>query len=126
MDVSVPANPPRYRRSLVGLGFPPSRAPHAALAVPEMVSISFQRGAPGGGFSVDHPPEEAYQALVAFTRCMGEHHMQMPGPAWEAALSGLSIWPDLRSGLSVSDRGSPRFTRVNGPLMGRRLDHVEG
>jgi hypothetical protein len=38
--------------------------------------------------------------------------------------SGPSIWPDLRSGLSVSDRESPRFTRVNGPLMARRLDHV--
>jgi len=26
----------------------------------------------------------------------------------------------------VSDRESPRFTRVNGPLMARLLDHVEG
>jgi len=26
----------------------------------------------------------------------------------------------------VSDRESPRFTRANGPLMARRLDHVEG
>jgi hypothetical protein len=46
--------------------------------------------------------------------------------AWESVQSGPSIWPDLRSGLSVSDRESPRFTQVNGPLMARRLDHVEG
>ena len=46
--------------------------------------------------------------------------------AWESVHSGPSIWPDLRSGLSVSDHESPRFTRVNGPLMARRLDHVEG
>ena len=46
--------------------------------------------------------------------------------AWESVHSGPSIWPDLRNGLSVSDRESPRFTRVNGPLMARRLDHVEG
>jgi hypothetical protein len=46
--------------------------------------------------------------------------------AWESVQSRPSIWPDLRSGLSVSDRESPRFTLVNGPLMARRLDHVEG
>ena len=46
--------------------------------------------------------------------------------AWESVQSGSSIWPDLRNGLSVSDRESPRFTRVNGPLMARRLDHVDG
>jgi hypothetical protein len=46
--------------------------------------------------------------------------------AWESVQSGPSIWPDLRSGLSVSDHESPRFTLVNGPLMARRLDHVEG
>ena len=46
--------------------------------------------------------------------------------AWESVQSGPSIWPDLRNGLSVSDRESPHFTRVNGPLMARRLDHVEG
>jgi hypothetical protein len=45
--------------------------------------------------------------------------------AWESVHSGPSIWPDLRSGLSVSGRESPRFTRVNGPLMARLLDHVE-
>jgi hypothetical protein len=33
---------------------------------------------------------------------------------------------DLRSGLSVSDRERPRFTLVNGPLMARRRDHVDG
>jgi hypothetical protein len=44
----------------------------------------------------------------------------------ESVHSGPSIWPDLRSGLSVSDRESPRFTRVNGPLMARLLNHVEG
>lgn len=37
-----------------------------------------------------------------------------------------SRWPCLRGGLSVGDRESPGFTRVNGPLMARRLDHVEG
>jgi hypothetical protein len=37
--------------------------------------------------------------------------------AWESVQSGPSIWPDLRSGLSVSDHESPRFTLVNGPLM---------
>jgi hypothetical protein len=46
--------------------------------------------------------------------------------AWESVQSGPSIWPDLRNGLSVSDRESPRFTRVNGPLMARRHDHVKG
>ena len=35
--------------------------------------------------------------------------------AWESVQSGPSIWPDLRSGLSVSDREVPCFTRVNGP-----------
>ena len=46
--------------------------------------------------------------------------------AWESVQFGPSIWPDLRNGLFVSDRESPRFTRVNGPLMARRLDHAEG
>jgi hypothetical protein len=46
--------------------------------------------------------------------------------AWESVQSGPYIWPDLRSGLSVSARESPRFTRVNGPLMALRLDHAEG
>ena len=46
--------------------------------------------------------------------------------AWESVQSGPSMWPDLRNGLSVSDRESPRFTPVNGPLMARRLDYVEG
>ena len=32
--------------------------------------------------------------------------------AWESVQSGASIWPDLRNGLPVSDRESPRFTRV--------------
>ena len=36
--------------------------------------------------------------------------------AWESVQSGPSVWPDLRSGLSVSDRESPRYTLVNGPL----------
>ena len=30
-------------------------------------------------------------------------------------------WPDLRGGLSVSDRGGPLFTGVNGPLMARGI-----
>ena len=46
--------------------------------------------------------------------------------AWESVQSKPSTSPDLRNGLSVSDRESPRFTPVNGPLMARRLDHVEG
>ena len=46
--------------------------------------------------------------------------------AWESVQSAPSIWPDLWSGLSVSDRESPSFTRVNGPLMARLLDQVEG
>jgi hypothetical protein len=46
--------------------------------------------------------------------------------AWESVQSWPSTCPDLRNRLSVSDRESPRFTRVNGPLMARRLDHVEG
>ena len=46
--------------------------------------------------------------------------------AWESVQSRPSTWPDLRNGLSMSDRESPGFTRVNGPLMARRLDHVEG
>ena len=35
--------------------------------------------------------------------------------AWESVQSAPSTWPDLRSRLSVSDRESPHFTRVNGP-----------
>ena len=40
--------------------------------------------------------------------------------AWEAVPSGPVAWPDLRDGLSASDRERPFFTGVNGPLMARR------
>ena len=40
--------------------------------------------------------------------------------AWEAVPSGPVTWPDLRGGLSASDRERPFVTGVNGPLMARR------
>jgi hypothetical protein len=40
--------------------------------------------------------------------------------AWEAVPSGPVTWPDLRGGVSVSDRERPLVTGVNGPLMARR------
>jgi hypothetical protein len=39
--------------------------------------------------------------------------------AWESVPSGPVTWPDLRSGLSASDRERPLITGVNGPLMAR-------
>ena len=39
--------------------------------------------------------------------------------AWEAVPSGPVTWPDLRGGLSASDRERPLFTGVNGTLMAR-------
>jgi hypothetical protein len=46
--------------------------------------------------------------------------------AWESVPSGPVTWPDLRGGVSASDRERPLVTGVNGPLMARRLDLVEG
>jgi hypothetical protein len=40
--------------------------------------------------------------------------------AWESVPSGLVMWPDLRGGVSASDRDRPLATGVNGPLMARR------
>ena len=40
--------------------------------------------------------------------------------AWEAVPSGPVMWPDVRRGLSVSDRERPLVTGVNGPLMARQ------
>ena len=40
--------------------------------------------------------------------------------AWEAVPSGPVTWPDLRGGVSASDRERPLITGVNGPLMARR------
>ncbi len=40
--------------------------------------------------------------------------------AWEAVPSGPVTWPDLRRGVSASDRERPFVTGVNGPLMARR------
>ena len=40
--------------------------------------------------------------------------------AWEAVPSGPVSWPDLRDGVSASDRERPLVTEVNGPLMARR------
>ena len=40
--------------------------------------------------------------------------------AWEAVPSGPVTWPDLRGGVSASDRERPLVTGVNGPLMARR------
>jgi hypothetical protein len=40
--------------------------------------------------------------------------------AWEAVPSGPLCGPDLREGLSASDRERPLVTGVNGPLMARR------
>jgi hypothetical protein len=40
--------------------------------------------------------------------------------AWEAVPSEPVMWPDLRRGLSVSDRERPLVTGVNGPLMARQ------
>ena len=40
--------------------------------------------------------------------------------AWEAVPSGPVTWPDLRGGVSASDRERPLVTGVNGTLMARR------
>ena len=40
--------------------------------------------------------------------------------AWESVPSGPVAWPDLRVGLSASDRKRPLVTGVNGPLMARQ------
>jgi len=40
--------------------------------------------------------------------------------AWEAVPSGPVTCPDLRRGVSASDREKPLVTGVNGPLMARR------
>ena len=40
--------------------------------------------------------------------------------AWESVPSGPVTWPDLRGGVSASDRERPLITGVNGPLMARR------
>jgi hypothetical protein len=40
--------------------------------------------------------------------------------AWEAVPSGPVTWPDLRGGVSASDRERPLVTGVNGTLMSRR------
>ena len=40
--------------------------------------------------------------------------------AWEAVPSGPVTWPDLRDGVSASDRERPLVTGVNGPLMARQ------
>jgi hypothetical protein len=39
--------------------------------------------------------------------------------AWESVPSGPVTWPDLRGGVSASDRDRPLATAVNGPLMAR-------
>ena len=41
--------------------------------------------------------------------------------AWEAVPSGPVTWPDLRVGVSASDRERPLVTGVNGTLMARRI-----
>jgi hypothetical protein len=38
----------------------------------------------------------------------------------QRARSGPVTWPDLRDGVSVSDRERPFVTALNGPLMARR------
>ena len=42
--------------------------------------------------------------------------------AWEAVPSGPVTWPDLRRGVSASDRERPLVTGVNGPLMARQTE----
>ena len=37
--------------------------------------------------------------------------------AWESVPSGPVTWPDLRGGVSASDRGRPLVTGVNGPAL---------
>jgi len=39
--------------------------------------------------------------------------------AWESVPSGPVTWPDLRVGVSASDRDGPLVTGANGPLMAR-------
>jgi hypothetical protein len=39
--------------------------------------------------------------------------------AWESVPSGPVTWPDLRGGVSASDRERPLVTGVNGTLMAR-------
>src|SRR6266536_4851512 len=41
--------------------------------------------------------------------------------AWEAVPSRPVTWPDLRGGVSVSDRERPPVTGVNSPLWGIQL-----
>ena len=45
--------------------------------------------------------------------------------AWEAVPSGPVTWPDLRGGVSASDRERPLVTGVNGPLMARRSQEAD-
>jgi hypothetical protein len=40
--------------------------------------------------------------------------------AWESVPSGPVAWPDLRVGVSASDREGPLVAEVNGPLMAQR------
>jgi hypothetical protein len=42
--------------------------------------------------------------------------------AWEAVPTGPVTWPDLRDGVSASDRERPLLTWVNGTLMARRTE----
>jgi hypothetical protein len=43
-----------------------------------------------------------------------------PSRAGKSVASGPVMWPDLRGGVSVSDRERPLVTGVDGPLMARR------
>ena len=61
------------------------------------------------------------QSLLRVARMWhGRVLARQPGlSAWEAVPSGLVTWPDLRGGVSASDRERLLFTGVNGPLMAR-------
>jgi hypothetical protein len=55
--------------------------------------------------------------ILALERVMG---IEPALSAWEAVPSGPFTRPDLRTGLSASNRERPLVTGVNGPLMARR------
>jgi len=55
-------------------------------------------------------------ALAARSHLERVTRIELALSAWESVPSGPVIGPDLRGGLSVSDRERPLFTGVNGGL----------
>jgi hypothetical protein len=100
-----------------------ARCPARDSAVPTGQGEQLRR-VPGDGSPVRRETSSGYRIQDGKPRV----HDSNPGSrrpelsAWESVQSVPSIWPDLRSGLSVSDCESLHFTRANGLLMGRRLE----